>query len=153
MDLTLSKLIEIHLRSFLSRSMFVEQSKRLSRINAKETRYQRFVIQSFCLLLCLAESSPTYFFSSICGCHSWLFRYPFCQTATVRTEIFHAETPNSVLAFVFQSIHLHVVSNTPSNHALKSASLRCFIQMHYVRNHLSEARCINQRENDFFLRD
>lgn len=79
----------------------------------------------------------TYFFSSICGCHSWLFRYPFCQTATVRTEIFHAETPNSVLAFVFQSIHLHVVSNTPSNHALKSASLRCFIQMHYVRNHLS----------------
>ena len=65
MDLTLSKLIEIHLRCFFSRSMFVEQSKRLSRINAWETRYQWFVTQSFCLLLYLTESSLTFFLQSL----------------------------------------------------------------------------------------
>lgn len=105
MDLTLSKLIEIHLRSFLSRSMFVEQSKRLSRINAKETRYQRFVIQSFCLL-CLAESSLTFFLQSVAAIRDF-FAIPSVKQRLLELKYFMLRHPILFLLSCFnQSIFM-----------------------------------------------
>ena len=92
MDLTLSKLIEIHLRSFLSRSMFVQQSKRPSRTNASETRYQRFVAQSFCLLLCLAESSLTFFLQSVAAIRDF-FAIPSVKQRLLELKCFMLRNP------------------------------------------------------------
>lgn len=152
MDLTLSKLIEIHLRCFLSRSMFVQQSKRLSRINARETRNQRFVTH-FCLLLYLTEISLTFFLHSLAAICDF-FAIHSVKQRLLELKYFMLRHPVLFLLSCFnQSIFVwyQIGLQTTLWRALRFDAL--FKCVTHVRSHLSEARCVSQRENDFFLRD
>lgn len=71
-----------------------------------ETRYQRFVIQSFYLLLCLAESSLTFFLQSVAAIRDF-FAIPSVKQRLLELKYFMLRHPILFLLSCFnQSIFM-----------------------------------------------